>query len=299
MAKNRKIEVDGRSITVVANDAQDYISLTDIAKYKTDDSSAVIGNWMRNRNTLEFLGIWESLYNPDFKPLEFEGFKKQAGLNSFTLSPQKWVNTTNAMGIVVKSGRYGGTYAHKDIAFKFASWISVEFELHVVKVPRELRRPTTVRRRRIRRIGKADTFQRLKEAEHKQLGWSVKRELTKINYRIHTDAIRANLIPPELTGLQISLIYASEADVLNMALFGMTAKDWREANPGEKGNIRDQANASQLVCLANLENLNALFINEGMAQPERLQKLNRIAIEQMEILTSEHSRRLLGGGDAG
>ena len=276
MAKNRKIEVDGRTITVVANDAQDYISLTDIAKYKTDDSSAVIGNWMRNRNTLEFLGIWESLYNPDFKPLEFEGFKKQAGLNAFTLSPQKWVNTTNAMGIVVKSGRYGGTYAHKDIAFKFASWISVEFELYVVK-----------------------EFQRLKEAEHKQLSWSVKRELTKINYRIHTDAIRANLIPPELTGPQISLIYASEADVLNMALFGMTAKDWREANPGEKGNIRDQANASQLVCLANLENLNALFINEGMAQPERLEKLNRIAIEQMEILTSEHSRRLLGGGDAG
>jgi len=184
MAKNRKIEVRGAEITIVNNQEQDFISLTDIARYKTDDTSAVIGNWMRNRNTIEFLGIWESLYNPDFKPLEFEGFKKQAGLNAFTLSPQKWVTSTNAIGFIVKSGRYGGTYAHKDIAFKFASWISVEFELYIVK-----------------------EFQRLKEEEQKQLGWSAKRELAKINYRIHTDAIKTNLVPPELSPQQINFIY--------------------------------------------------------------------------------------------
>ncbi len=182
---------------------------------------------MRNRNTIEFLGIWESLYNQDFKPLEFEGFKKQAGLNAFTLSPQKWINKTNAIGIIAKSGRYGGTYAHKDIAFKFASWISVEFELYIVK-----------------------EFQRLKEIEQKQFGWTVKRELAKINYRIHTDAIKENLIPPELSKQQVNLVYASEADILNMALFGKTAKQWRDENQGEKGNIRDYANVSQLVCLA-------------------------------------------------
>lgn len=199
----------------------------------------------------------------------------QAGLNSFTLTPKQWIERTNARGIISKAGRYGGTFAHRDIAFEFASWISVEFKLYLIK-----------------------EFQRLQEAEQKQLGWDVKRNLTKINYRIHTDAIQANLIPPELTGKQVSLVYASEADVLNMALFGMTAKEWRDANPGEKGNIRDQANASQLVCLANLENLNALFINEGMEQPERLKKLNRIAIEQMEILTSDRNIKRLEGGKA-
>ncbi len=209
--KNTKIEVKGREITVVSVNEQDYISLTDIAKYKTNDTSAVIGNWMRNRNTIEFLGIWETLYNANFNPLEFEGFRKQAGLNAFTLSPQKWVNTTNAIGFIVKAGRYGGTYAHKDIAFKFASWISVEFELYIIK-----------------------EFQRLKKEEQKILGWTAKRELAKINYRIHTNAIKENLIPQNLTKQQISFIYANEADVLNMALFGKTAKQWREKNPTKK-----------------------------------------------------------------
>jgi hypothetical protein len=272
MAKGRKIEVQGAEITVFNNREQDFISLTDIAKYKTDDSSAVIGNWMRNRNTIEFLGIWESLYNSDFKPIEFEGFKKQAGLNAFTLSPQKWVNATNAIGIIVKSGRYGGTYAHKDIAFKFASWISVEFELYVVK-----------------------EFQRLKEEEQKQLGWTVKRELAKINYRIHTDAIKENLIPPELTKQQISFVYASEADILNMALFGKTAKQWRDENPEKKGNIRDYANVSQLVCLVNLENLNAHFIEQGLEHSERLQILNNTAIQQMRLLSDDSSSKRLKG----
>jgi hypothetical protein len=273
MSKNKKITVNGNEITIVANNEQDYISLTDIAKYKTNDTSAVLGNWMRNRNTIEFLGIWEALYNPDFKPLEFEGFKKQAGLNAFTLSPQKWVNTTNAIGFIVKSGRYGGTYAHKDIAFKFASWISVEFELYVVK-----------------------EFQRLKEAEQRQLGWSVKRELAKINYHIHTDAIRENLIPPELTKQQINFVYASEADLLNMALFGKTAKQWRDENPDKKGNIRDYANVSQLVCLANLETLNAHLIGQKITPPERLILLNKTAIGQMRLLTqNNHIKKLEGG----
>ena len=191
------------------------------------------------------------------------------------MTPKQWIERTGAKGIVSKAGRYGGTFAHRDIAFEFAAWISVEFKLYLIK-----------------------EFQRLQEAEQAQLGWDVKRNLAKINYRIHTDAIRANLIPPELTGKQISLVYAMEADVLNMALFGKTAKQWRAANPGEKGNIRDQANATQLVCLANLENLNALFINEGMEQPERLQKLNRIAIEQMELLTSDRNIKRLEGGHA-
>lgn len=265
-SNNTKIEVKGREITVVSVKENDYISLTDIAKYKTNDTSAVIGNWMRNRNTIEFLGIWETLYNPDFNPLEFEGFRKKAGLNAFTLSPQKWVKSTNAKGFIVKAGRYGGTYAHKDIAFKFASWISVEFELYIIK-----------------------EFQRLKEDEQKLIGWTAKRELAKINYRIHTDAIKENLIPKHLSKNQISFIYANEADVLNVALFGKTAKQWRDENPGKKGNIRDYANISQLVCLANLENLNAVFINDGLPQSERLVKLNQIAISQMKILLTDTS----------
>jgi len=268
--KNKKIEVRGSEITIIDTNEQDYISLTDIAKYKTDDTSAVIANWMRNRNTIEFLGIWETLYNPDFKPLEFEGFRKEAGLNAFTLSPKKWVDATNAKGFIVKSGRYGGTYAHKDIAFKFASWISVEFELYIVK-----------------------EFQRLKEEEQKQLGWTAKRELAKINYRIHTDAIKENLIPQNLSKKQVSFIYANEADILNMALFGKTAKQWRDKNPDKKGNVRDYANVSQLVCLANLENLNAVFINNGLAQSERLLKLNQIAISQMKILLSYDKTKLI------
>ncbi len=267
-----KITVKDTSVTIISVNENDYINLTDIAKYKSNDPTAVIGNWLRNRNTIEYLGIWENLYNPNFKPLEFEGFKKEAGLNAFTLSPTKWINTTNAIGIISKSGRYGGTYAHKDIAFKFASWISVEFELYIVK-----------------------EFQRLKNEEHQQLGWSAKRELSKINYRIHTDAINQNLIPQEVTPVQANIIYANEADVLNVAMFGMTAKQWREANPELTGNIRDYATINELICLSNMENLNAVFIEQGMPQSKRLVKLNQIAIHQMSILESgnNYSRKLL------
>ena len=264
-----KIVVDNTSITVLRFKESDFISLTDIAKRKSDEPSAVIGNWMRNRNTIEYLGIWETLYNPDFKLLEFEGFRKEAGLNAFTLSPLKWVITTNAAGICVKSGRYGGTFAHKDIAFKFASWISVEFELYLYK-----------------------EFQRLKEEEQKQLGWSAKRELAKLNYRIHTDAIKQNLIPPELDRRKTSIVYANEADVLNVAMFGMTAQEWREANPDKKGNIRDYANINELICLSNLESLNAVFINDGIPQGERLLKLNRVAISQMRVLAEVTDRQI-------
>lgn len=260
-----KINVLNREVSVTAINDADYICITDIARYKNADSTDdLIRNWLRNRNTIEFLGIWEQLNNPDFKPVEFDGFRKLAGLNSFTLTPKQWIEKTDAIGLISKAGRYGGTYAHKDIAFEFASWISVEFKLYLIK-----------------------EFQRLKEQEQKQLGWDIKRNLAKINYRIHTDAIRGNLIPAELTKQQTQLVYASEADVLNMALFGQTAKAWRDASPGSKGNIRDQANVSQLVCLSNLENLNALFINEGMPQEERLIKLNRIAIQQMKLLTDD------------
>jgi len=265
-----KIMVKDTEVTVLLINDEDFISLTDIAKFKTSDTNAVIGNWMRNRNTIEYLGIWESLYNPNFKPLEFEGFKKESGLNAFVLSPQKWIQSTNAVGIISKSGRYGGTFAHKDIAFKFASWISVEFELYVIK-----------------------EFQRLKEQEQLQLGWSAKRELAKINYRIHTDAIQQNLIPIELTQQQISIVYANEADVLNVALFGLTAKQWRDSNPNSKGNIRDYATINELICLSNMENLNAVFINEGQSQKERLLKLNRIAIQQMKVLQDVENRKML------
>ena len=265
-----KITVKETDVTVVQINNEDYISLTDIARFKTSDTNAVIGNWMRNRNTIEYLGIWESLYNPDFKPLEFEGFKKEAGLNAFVLSPQKWIQSTNAIGMVSKSGRYGGTFANKDIAFKFASWISVEFELYVIK-----------------------EYQRLKKNEQIQLGWSAKRELAKINYRIHTDAIQQNLIPTELSKLQTSVVYANEADVLNVALFGVTAGQWRNANSDKKGNIRDYASINELICLSNMENLNAVFINDEMSQSERLMKLNKIAIHQMKILLESENRKLL------
>jgi len=272
-AKNRQIEVLDTAVKVTRIEEADFISLTDIARHRdAGRGDYIIQNWMRNRNTIEFLGIWEKLNNPGFNSIEFDGIKNQAGLNSFSLTPKRWISQTSAVGIVTKTGRYGGTFAHRDIAFEFASWVSVEFKLYLIK-----------------------EFQRLQESEQKQLGWDVKRNLTKINYRIHTDAIKANLIPPELTAQQVSLVYASEADVLNMALFGMTAKQCRDANPGKKGNIRDQANAAQLVCLANLENLNALFIKEGMEQSERLKTLNRIAIEQIEILTSDRSIKRLEG----
>jgi KilA-N domain len=270
-----KIKVLEKEIAVHTLRDVDYICITDIARYKnaerTDD---LIRNWLRNRNTIEFLGIWEQLNNPRFKPVEFDGFKKQAGLNSFTLTPKQWIEKTNAIGIVSKSGRYGGTYAQKDIAFEFASWISVEFKLYLIK-----------------------EFQRLKDEERKQLGWDIRRNLTKINYRIHTDAIKENLLPPELTPRQTNLIYASEADVLNVALFGMTAKDWRDSHPDEKGNIRDYADVSQLVCLSNLETLNALFIQEKTPQAERLRKLNRIAIQQMRLLTDNSRIKRLEAGD--
>ena len=264
------LTVKNTSVSVIKVGNEDFLSLTDIARFKSDEPNAVIANWLRNRNTIEYLGIWESLYNPDFNPLEFEGIKKEAGLNAFTLSPSKWIESTGAIGIVSKSGRYGGTYAHKDIAFKFASWISVEFELYVAK-----------------------EFQRLKEEEQKQLGWSVKRELSKLNYHIHTDAIKQNLIPPELTAKQKSFVYAEEADVLNVALFGITAKEWREANSDLKGNIRDYATINQLICLSNLENLNAVFIQKGMEQSERLTELNKIAIQQMKVLEAVEDRKLL------
>jgi hypothetical protein len=232
--KAKTLSVLDTEIRVIPVEKEDYISLTDMLKAK--DGDFFISDWLRNRNTVEFLGIWESVHNPNFNYGEFDTIKSHAGLNSYRISVKEWVNKTNAIGLMAKAGRYGGTYAHRDLAFEFGMWISPKFKIFLIK-----------------------EFQRLKEVEEKQLGWDIKRNLTKINYRIHTDAIKANLIPPELTGKQISLVYASEADVLNMALFGITAKLWRDANPGEKGNIRDQANASQLVCLANLENLNALF----------------------------------------
>ena len=258
-----KIIVQNTDITIINVNGEDYVSITDLARHKSDDPTAVIGHWMRNRNTIEFLGIWESLYNPDFKHLEFEVFRKEAGLNAFTLSPKKWIETTNAIGLTSKSGRYGGTFAHKDIAFKFASWISVEFELYIVK-----------------------EFQRLKAEEQKALGWSAKRELSKINYRIHTDAIKHTLIPSEIQPKQASIIYANEADILNMAMFGMTAKQWKEAHPDLKGNIRDYASINELICLSNMENINALLIQQNIPQSERLVQLNKIAIHQMGILES-------------
>ena len=272
MKKNKKIEVKGTEITVFRYNNQDYISLTDIAKTKENDSRAadIIKNWIRNRGTIEFIGTWELLHNPNFKVVEFDHFRMNAGLTSFVLSPGKWIEKTNAIGIVVKRGKYGGTYAHKDIAFEFCSAISPVFKLYLIK-----------------------EFQRLKEQEQKQLGWDIKRQLTKINYRIHTDAIKEKLIPKNLTAKEISIIYANEADVLNMALFGKTAKQWRGENPNKKGNIRDYANVAQLVCLANLENLNAVFIEQGLKQSVRLKKLNQIAIQQMKILLQDTSVKVL------
>ena len=266
-----KINVKEKEITIITIAEKDYVSITDIAKYKNAaNADDVIKNWMRNRNTIELLGLWETIHNPNFKPVEFDGFRKEAGLNSFVLSPKRWIESTNAIGIVSKSGRYGGTFAHQDIAFEFASWVSVEFKLYFIK-----------------------EFQRLKEDEQKQLGWSAKRELTKINYRIHTDAIKKNLIPNELTSGQTSTVYANEADVLNVALFGITAKQWREINPDLKGNVRDYASINELICLANMENLNAVFINEIIPQTDRLIRLNKIAIQQMQILQEVESKKLL------
>lgn len=269
--KTNLIVVKDTTIKTMKVGDTEYVCITDIARQKNEqDPNGVVANWMRNRNTIEFLGIWETIYNPNFNPLEFEGFRKEAGLNAFTLSPTKWIGKTNAIGIAATSGRYGGTYAVADIAFEFASWISVEFKLYLVK-----------------------EFQRLKEEEQKLIGWTAKRELSKINYRIHTDAIKENLIPAEVTSEQAALKYADEADVLNMAMFGMTAKQWREAHPDKKGNIRDYASINELICLSNMENLNAVFINDGMPQSERLIKLNEIAIHQMKVLEDTENRKLL------
>ena len=260
------INANGIEIRVSSTNESDYISLTDIAKYRSDDPNAIIQNWLRNRNTIEFLGLWEKLNNPNFKPLEFEGFKKEAGLNAFTLSPKKWIESTNAIGIISKSGRYGGTYAHTDIAFEFASWISPEFKLYIIK-----------------------DYQRLKtdESHIKQIDWNIKREIAKSNYKIHTDAIKEKLILPTLSNAQISYTYASEADVINVALFGITAKAWRKMHPEAKGNIRDTATIEQLIVLSNLESMNAVFIREGLSQSERLFRLNQIAIFQLQSLWKE------------
>ena len=273
MAKNRTISVQGFDIVWYEANYSDYISLTDIARYKdaehTDD---IIKNWLRNRNTIELLGFWESIYNPNFKPVEFDGFRKQAGLNSFVMTPKKWIESTNAIGIVSKSGRYGGTFAHKDIALEFASWISIEFKLYIIK-----------------------EFQRLKEDETSQLKleWNLQRTLSKINYHIHTDAIRDNLIPKEITKQQANFVYADEADLLNVALFGLTAKEWRENNPDKKGNVRDYASLEQLVVLSNMESINALLIEQGIAPPERLKELNKVAITQMKSLVKNKAIKQL------
>lgn len=263
-----KIIVQNTQITVIKQNEDDYISLTDMLKAK--DGEFFFSNWLRNRNTIEFLGIWERLMNPNFNCAEFDIIKSQAGLNRFRLSAKEWTEKTNAIGIISKAGRYGGTYAHKDIAFEFAMWISPEFKVYLIR-----------------------EFQRLKDEEQKQLGWTAKRELSKINYRIHTDAIKQNLIPKEVTAAQASIIYAEEADVLNVAMFGQTAKQWREAHPELKGNIRDYASINELICLANMENINAVLIDEGVPQGDRLVRLNQIAINQMRVLENDDNRNLL------
>lgn len=278
MTKTTKatIEVQGAVVTIVPHDGQDFISLTDIAKYKNPDHpDDVVRNWLRNRSTVEFLGIWERLNNTDFNPVEFDGIRMQTGINSFVLTPKQWVEKTGAVGIRSSAGRYGGTYAHKDIAFEFASWVSVEFRLYLIK-----------------------EFQRLKEDESQRLSlaWNLNRELSKINYRIHTDAIKEHLVPPEVTPAQAAITYANEADLLNVAMFGLTAREWRQANPELDGNMRDHATIEQLLVLANMESLNAEFIHMGLSQGERLMKLNTIAIRQMKTLTSNASR-LLGNSN--
>lgn len=273
MAKNKKITVQQVDIVLYEENKQDYISLTDIARYKdAEHTDSIIQNWMRNRNTIELLGFWETMYNQDFKPLEFEGFRNQAGLNSFVMTPKRWIESTNAIGIVSKAGRYGGTFAHKDIALEFASWISIEFKLFVIK-----------------------EFQRLKEEENNkgQLEWNLQRTISTINYRIHTDAIKERIIPKEITNQQKSIIYANEADLLNVALFGMTAKEWRDKNPTSKGNIRDEATIEQLVVLSNMESINALLIRNELSQSERLIELNKVAITQMKSLLENNNLKKL------
>lgn len=260
------IKAKGIDIGIYTEDFQnEFISLTDIAKYKSDDPTAVIQNWMRGRDVIEFLGIWETLHNSDFKPIEFEGFKNQAGANAFTMSPKKWIESTNAIGIISKSGRYGGTYAHSDIAFEFASWISPEFKLYIIKDYKRL---------------KSDETSRL------SLNWNLNREISKLNYRIHTDAIKENLLPHELTAKQMSFTYADEADMLNVVLFGKTAKEWREANANKNGNMRDYASINELLVLANLESYNAILIKQGKSQKERMVLLRELVIQQLQTLAT-------------
>lgn len=275
MSKTRKttVSVKGTAVAVLVHREQDYISLTDIARHRDSErTDYLISNWLRNRNTIEFLGIWERLNNPGFNPIEFDGIRKNAGLNSFILTAKQWVEKTAAIGLVSRTGRYGGTFAHKDIAFEFATWISVEFKLFLIK-----------------------EFQRLKEDESHRLSlaWNLNRTLSKLNYRIHTDAIQARLIPPEVTPAQAAITYATEADLLNVALFGRTAKQWRDANPGLDGNMRDHATVEQLLVLANLEGMNAELIHMGLSQGERLKHLNEIAIRQMRVLTSASALKQL------
>jgi hypothetical protein len=265
MAIKETIHANGFDISIYTNDFQnEFISLTDIAKYKSDAPNDVIKNWMRSRDTIEFLGLWESLHNPNFKPVEFDGFRSQAGANAFTMSPTKWIEGVNAIGIVSKSGRYGGTYAHSDIAFEFASWVSAEFKLYIIK-----------------------DYKRIKSDENSRLSlnWNLNREISKLNYKIHTDAIKENLIPAELTPNQIAFTYANEADLLNVALFGMTAKQWRDNNPDRKGNIRDYATLNQLLVLSNMENYNAIMIDQGKPQSERIVALHEMAVKQLETLS--------------
>ncbi|OGQ89605.1 MAG: DNA-binding protein [Deltaproteobacteria bacterium RIFOXYC2_FULL_48_10] len=271
--KTKKIVVHGSEISFFAKNQDDYISLTDIAKYRNKlEPFSIINNWMRSRSTIEFIGLWEKLNNPDFKPIEFERFKTEAGSNYFVLSPQRWIESTDAAGIVSRSGRYGGTFAHKDIAFEFASWISPEFKLYLIT-----------------------EFQRLKteETATKKIEWNLQRTLSKINYSIHTDAIKETLIPPMINKHHISMIYATEADLLNVALFGKTAKEWRDENPDKDGNIRDYATIEQLVVLTNLESINAVLIRQALPQTERLGKLNEIAITQMKSLVTNMSIKKL------
>ena len=270
MAKNKTITVKGTEITVVKHDNEDYISLTDMIKPFGDET--IIKNWLRNRNTVEFLGVWEQIYNPGFNPVEFDLIRNQTGLNSFGLSAKKWIESVNAIGIIASAGRYGGTFAHKDIAFEFGSWLSPEFKLYLIR-----------------------EFQRLKEEENDRLKleWNLQRTLAKINYRIHTDAIKETLIPPTITKAQSGMVYASEGDMLNMALFGITAKQWRDANPGKEGNIRDYAELEQLVVLTNLESINSVLIKQQLTLSERLLKLNEIAITQMKSLLGNRNIKKL------
>ena len=264
-----EINADGRQVSILSlGRNNDYISLTDIARYKSDDPNDVIKNWMRGKDVIQFLVLWEKLNNPDFKPVEFDGFKMEAGTNAFTLSPQKWITATNAIGIISKAGRYGGTFAHTDIAFEFASWISAEFKLYIIK-----------------------DYQRLKNDENSNssLGWNLNRELVKINYRIHTDAIKENLIPESMANKLQGIVYANEADILNVSLFGKTARQWRDENPGLTGNIRDYATYHQLIVLINLESMNAELIKMGLSQNERVLRLNKMAIEQMSLLLRDIS----------